>query len=173
MDRVLPLSETREIVASYPSRASFEGAVTALLAAGFDRTDLSVLGTHDSLAAAGRIAGYDPEPGARIEAGIAGEIGLLSSFTVAGVLLVMTGPVGIAAAALAGAAAGALAFRPFFDQLTESRHAASFADAVSAGRILLWVRTPDAGRAETAEKLLTETGGSMPVRLAKPAREAN
>ncbi len=144
MDSVLPFAETREIVAAYAGRQEFERAVAALLGAGFDRTDLSVLGTHDSLAAAGRIAGYDPDPNATVEAGFAGELGLLSSLTVAGILLAISGPVGIAAATLAGAAAGTLALRPFLDQLTESRHAADFVDAVEAGSILLWVR--DQGR---------------------------
>ncbi|MGH7062269.1 MAG: hypothetical protein ACREFH_17900, partial [Stellaceae bacterium] len=47
----------REAVASFPDRAHFRAAVSALLAAGFATSDLSVLATHDSLAAAGEAAG--------------------------------------------------------------------------------------------------------------------
>ena len=44
---------TREAVASFPDRQHFHRAVADLLAAGFETADLSVLASHDSLAAAG------------------------------------------------------------------------------------------------------------------------
>ena len=43
----------REAVASFPDREHFHRAVANLLAAGFDTADMSVLASHDSLAAAG------------------------------------------------------------------------------------------------------------------------
>ena len=43
----------REAVASFPDREHFRRAVSDLLAAGFDTADLSVLASHDPLAAAG------------------------------------------------------------------------------------------------------------------------
>jgi hypothetical protein len=42
----------REAVASFPDREHFRAAVSQLLAAGFERSDLSVLASHDSLEAA-------------------------------------------------------------------------------------------------------------------------
>jgi hypothetical protein len=79
--------------------------------------------------------------------------------------------VGAAIAAVAGAAAGVWALRPVFDQLTESAHAQGFAQAIAEGRILLWVRTRDAGAVERAEKVLGETGGHAVTRFARPLRE--
>jgi hypothetical protein len=158
MDDTLPTELTSELVAQYPDRASFERAVTALIAAGFERTDLSVLATHDSLEVAGDIAGYKPDPEGSVVAGLAGEMGFLGSIGIAGALLLAAGPVGVAAAAVA--------LRPFFDELTESAHAAGFTQAIEKGRILLWVRTADAPAVERACALLKETGGANVIRLA-------
>jgi hypothetical protein len=166
MDDTLPTELTSELVAQYPDRASFERAVTALIAAGFERTDLSVLATHDSLEVAGDIAGYKPDPEGSVVAGLAGEMGFLGSIGIAGALLLAAGPVGVAAAAVVAAGAGALALRPFFDELTESAHAAGFTQAIEKGRILLWVRTADAPAVERACALLKETGGANVIRLA-------
>ena len=43
-----------EVVGLFRDRASFEAAVEALLGAGFERADLSVLASHESLDAAGK-----------------------------------------------------------------------------------------------------------------------
>ena len=43
----------REVVGLFADRDSFEAAVAGLTEAGFARTDLSVLGSHESLDAAG------------------------------------------------------------------------------------------------------------------------
>ena len=42
----------REAVASFPDRDPFHRAVSSLLGAGFETSDLSVLASHDSLATA-------------------------------------------------------------------------------------------------------------------------
>ena len=47
-----PFPVIREAVASFPDREHFRRAVSALLAAGFDQTDLSVLASHQPLAVA-------------------------------------------------------------------------------------------------------------------------
>jgi hypothetical protein len=171
MTTPLPPEHTRELVAPFADPAAFKQAVEALLAAGFDRTDLSMLGTHDSLEVAGDLAGYRREPAASIRAGLADEAGLVGSVALAGALLLVAGPVGVAGAALAAAAAGALALRPFFAQLTEAAHVEGFARAIEEGRILLWVRTADTASVARAESLLT--GFGVPItRLAAWAREA-
>ncbi len=45
------MQETREVVGRFADRESFTAAVEALRAAGFARSDLSVLDTHESLSA--------------------------------------------------------------------------------------------------------------------------
>ena len=49
----------REAVASFPDRGHFHRAVSGLLAAGFAASDLSVLASHDALAAAGEPGGAE------------------------------------------------------------------------------------------------------------------
>jgi hypothetical protein len=171
MTETLPAEATRELVAQFKDATGFEQAVTALLAAGFDRTDLSMLGTHDSLEVAGNLAGYRRDPAGSIKAGLADEAGLVGSIALVGVLLLAAGPVGIAGAAVAAAAAGALALRPFFAQLAEAAHVEGFAQAIEQGRILLWVRTANAQDVERAGAVLSAAGGMDVTRLAKPARE--
>lgn len=172
MDETLPAEMTQELVAQFKDAESFAAAVETLLAAGFERTDLSMLGTHDSLEVAGELAGYQRDPAGSMRAGLAGQTSLLGSIALAGVLLLTAGPIGAAGAAIAAAAAGAIALRPFLGQLAESEHADGFAQAIEAGHILLWVRTQSAEAVARAETALTEAGGVELTRLAKPAREA-
>ena len=56
-----PFPVIREAVASFPDREHFHRAVGNLLAAGFGATDLSVLASHDSLAAAHEPGGREPK----------------------------------------------------------------------------------------------------------------
>ncbi len=168
---ILP-EDTRELVAHYATRPAFERAVADLLAAGFAPSDLSVLASHDSLEVAGDIAGYHRAPLAAIGAGLAGELPLLAPLALTGLMLAVSGPVGVAVAAVAAAAGGTLALRPVLDQITETAHATQFSDAVAKGHILLWVRTADAGRVGAAETLLRQAGGTDIVRLRTPVSEA-
>jgi len=172
MSETLPAGATREVVAQFKDADSFTRAVEALLAAGFERTDLSMLGTHDSLEVAGDLAGYRRDPAGSMRAGLAGESGLIGSIALAGVLLLAAGPIGAAGAAVAAAAAGALALRPFLGQLAESVHAEGFARAIESGHLLLWVRTRTAAELERAEAALLGAGGTNLTRLAKPGCEA-
>jgi|HubBroStandDraft_1064217.scaffolds.fasta_scaffold00015_30 hypothetical protein len=172
MTETIPADQTRELVAQFADAAGFEQAVAALLAAGFERTDLSVLATHDSLEVAGDLAGYRRDPAGSVEAGLAGEAPLIGSIALAGVLLLAAGPVGVAGAAVVATAAGVLALRPFFAELVEGKHAEGFARAIEAHRILLWVRTGTGAEVERAAALLEGAGGSGVTRLARPVREA-
>lgn len=171
MTQELPPDAVREVVAAYGDKPGFTAAVEALLAAGFDRTDLSVLASHDSLAVAAPIAGYESEPAREVEAGLAGEWGVLESISLLGALLLVGGPIAAATAAVVGTGAGVMALRPLFAELTQSAHAEGFAAAVEAGRILLWVRTADADAADRACAILAGTGGRDIARLARPGHE--
>jgi hypothetical protein len=168
---VLAADKTRELVAQYQSRATFESAVAALISDGFDRTDLSVLASHDSLEVAGDVAGYHREDGGELVAALGQQSSWLEPMAIAGALFAVAGPVGAAAAAIIAGTAGAVALRPLLDEITESAHAGDFAAAADAGHILLWVRAAGAERVARAEAVLSRTGGSGIVRLAVPGRE--
>jgi hypothetical protein len=146
----------REAVASFPDREHFHRGVSNLLAAGFAPSDLSVLASHASLAAAG-----EPDGGksAVLPAGLSDEIKYLAPLTVAGIVVLSGGPIAAAVAALVGAGLGGAALKELFDDYTAPRHSDDFHAALRAGAALLWVRCDDPDRELTATRILEEAGG--------------
>ena len=162
------LPRVREAVASFPDRTHFHRAVSGLLAAGFSASDLSVLASHDSLAAAGEPDGAEPR---LLPAGLADEIKYIGPLTVAGIVLLSGGPIAATVAALVGAGLGGAALKELFDDYTAPRHAQDFRAALHAGAALLWVRCEDAARETAATRILEEAGGRH-VHLHERARRA-
>jgi hypothetical protein len=146
----------REAVASFPDRDHFHRAVSNLLAAGFATADLSVLASHDSLAAAGEPPAREPK---LLPAGLADEIKYIAPLTVAGIILLSGGPIAATVAALVGAGLGGAALKELFDDYTAPRHSEDFRAALEAGAALLWVRCEDPDRELTATRILEEAGG--------------
>jgi hypothetical protein len=146
----------REAVASLPDRDHFHRAVSILLAAGFEASDLSVLASHDSLASAGEPGGT---AGKILPAGLSNEIKYIAPLTVAGIILLSGGPIAATVAALVGAGLGGAALKELFDDYTAARHSDDFAAALHAGAALLWVRCEDSERELTATRILEEAGG--------------
>src|SRR3974377_413999 len=143
----------REALASFPDREHFRNAVSALLAAGFAGSDLSVLASHDSLAVADEAAGPPEEV---LRAGLSDEIKYIAPLTVAGIILLSGGPIAVALAALVGAGLGGAALKDLFDDYTASRHGEDFAAALKAGAALLWVRCSDPDSELAATRILAE-----------------
>jgi hypothetical protein len=146
----------REAVASFPDPAHFRRAVSELLAAGFERNDLSVLASHDSLAVAE--AGTEGGTG-MLSAGLSAEIKYVAPLTVAGIIVLSGGPIAIALAALVGAGLGGAALKELFDNYTAARHSEDFAAALKVGAALLWVRCRDPDSELAATRILEEAGG--------------
>jgi len=146
----------REAVASLPDRDHFHRAVSSLLAAGFAPSDLSVLASHDSLAAAGEPGGAE---GSIVPAGLSDEIKYIAPLTIAGIVLLSGGPIAAVVAALVGAGLGGAALKELFDDYTAPRHSEDFRAALSAGAALLWVRCGDPDRELSATRILEEAGG--------------
>jgi hypothetical protein len=105
----------REAVASFPDRDHFHHAVSSLLAAGFESSDLSVLASHDSLAAAGEPGEAAPK---LVPAGVSDEIKYIAPLTVAGIILLSGGPIAATVAALVAAGLGGAALKELFDDYT-------------------------------------------------------
>jgi hypothetical protein len=143
----------REAVASFPDREHFRNAVSALLAAGFDRTDMSVLASHEPLAAA------EDEPAGLVAAGLSDEVKYIAPLTVAGIVLISGGPIAAAIAALVGAGLGGAALKELFDDYTAAPHREQFGAALQAGAALLWVRCADPELELRALRILEEAGG--------------
>ncbi|HEV8680540.1 MAG TPA: hypothetical protein VGQ90_14285 [Stellaceae bacterium] len=143
----------REAVASFPDRAHFRNAVSALLAAGFAPSDLSVLASHEPLAAS------DETPGELLAAGLTDEIKYIAPLTIAGIVLISGGPIAATIAALVGAGLGGAALKELFDDYAAAPHREAFAVAIAAGTALLWVRCADPELELRALRLLEEAGG--------------
>jgi hypothetical protein len=151
-----PFPIIREAVASFPDRDHFHRAASGLLAAGFDTSDLSVLASHVSLAAAGEPGGGGQSA---VPAGLGDEIKYIAPLTVAGIILLSGGPIAATVAALVGAGLGGAALKELFDDYTAPRHSDDFAAALHAGAVLLWARCEDPERELTATRILEEAGG--------------
>ncbi len=156
----------REAVASFPDREHFRSAVAALLAAGFEPSDLSVLASHEPLSAA------DEKPGELIAAGLTDEIKYIAPMTVAGIVLVSGGPIAATVAALVGAGLGGAALKELFDDYAAAPHRTEFAAALKAGAALLWVRCADPELELRALRVLEEAGGQRVHIHGHPAGEA-
>jgi hypothetical protein len=143
----------REAVASFPDREHFRRAVSALLAAGFEPSELSVLASHQPLAAA------EERPDELIAASLSDELKYIAPLTVAGIVLISGGPIAATVAALVGAGLGGAALKELFDDYTAAPHRDEFAAALEAGAALLWVRCADAEIELRALRILEEAGG--------------
>jgi hypothetical protein len=146
----------REAVGSFPDREHFRNAVSALLAAGFERSDLSVLASHDSLAVAEDDAGTSK---GILAAGLTDEIKYVAPLTVAGIIVLSGGPIALAVAAVVGAGLGGAALKELFDDYAAAHHSEDFAAALKSGAALLWVRCGDPDRELAATRILEEAGG--------------
>jgi hypothetical protein len=148
-----PPAMIREAVASFPDREHFRNAVAALLGAGFDQTDLSVLASHQPLTAA------DENPGELVAAGLSEEVKYIAPLTIAGIILISGGPIAATIAALVGAGLGGAALKEILDDYTAAPHREEFAAALAAGAVLLWVRCGDPQVELRALRILEEAGG--------------
>src|SRR5439155_22997150 len=125
----------------------------SLLAAGFRHEDVSVLASHQPLAAA------EGEPGEFVAAGLSDELKYIAPLTVAGIVLVSGGPIAVTVAALVGAGLGGAALKELFDDYTAAPHREEFAAALTEGAALLWVRCADPEIELRALRILEESGG--------------
>ncbi len=149
-----PQTPTTEVVGILNNRVSFEQTVEALLKAGFSRTDLSVLSSHESIEAAGKPA----KPLKDVLTALVGEIRFEGPMVASGAVFLAGGPVGELIGAVVGAAVGGVALKEVLDEVTATPHTRDFARAVDAGSIILWVRTNGEDTETKARDILANNG---------------
>lgn len=149
-------SPVTEVVGRFSGREPFRAAVNDLRGAGFERSDLSVLDSHDSLSAA------DTADSAWKEtlAGLAGEVKYLGPLTAAGIILLSAGPIGAVIAGALTAGLGGLALSELLDEIMAKPHAREFARALEGGAVLLWVRADTPQRQQAARDILARCGAA-------------
>lgn len=166
MGERLERGATGEVVGVFADRPSFEGAVAALLAAGFGRADLSVLSTHESLDAASPVERSWRD---RLVA-LVGELRYEGPLVASGAIVLAGGGIASWLAGLIGAAVGGLALKELLAEATVTPHTADFARSLAAGSVILWVRVETGAEAGRAESILTAHGGGNVHRV--PAQAA-
>ena len=146
----------REVVALFSDRAGFERAVALLLGGGFERADLSVLSSHQSLDVAGG-AGRTWDD---VVTGLVGEIKYEGPLVTAGLIAIAAGPVGAVIAGIIAAGVGGAAVKELLDEVTARPHSEEFARALEAGSVILWVACGNEAGEAKARSLLAEAGGA-------------
>lgn len=147
---------TTEAIGVFADRTSFETAISDLTAAGFTRTDLSVLASHESIDAAGK-------PGTtwrELLIALVGEARYEGPLVASGAVFLAGGPIAAAIAAIIGAAVGGVAVKELLEEVTAKPHTEDFARSLAAGSVILWVRVGTQEQQQTAIRILTDAGGS-------------
>jgi hypothetical protein len=144
----------REVVGVLTTRIAFETAVAKLAEAGFDASDLSVLSSHESLAA----AGTEARSWRDALVALVGDIKYEGPLVASGLVVLAGGPTAAAIAAIVGTAVGGIALKELFEEVTAKPHTEDFARAVEAGSIILWVRAADAAAETLAGDILIAVG---------------
>jgi len=146
----------REVVGLFSDRESFEAAVKALTEAGFGHADLSVLGSHESIDA----AGGPGKPWRDVLTAMVGEIKYEAPLVASGAIFLAGGPVAATIAGVIGAAVGGVAVKEMLEEVTAKPHTEDFARSLAAGSVILWVRASDASRERQANAILKQHRGA-------------
>ncbi len=147
---------TREVVGTFADRDRFQAAVDALAKAGFSRSELSVLSSHDSIDAIGR----DGKSWRDVLVALVGDLKYEGPLVAAGLIALAAGPVGAAIAGLVAAGVGGVAAKEVLDEVSAIPDSADFARALAAGSVILWVATADGQREERAAAVLEANGAA-------------
>jgi len=145
---------TIEVVGWFTDRATFKAAVKDLLAQGFERADLSVLDTHESLSA----AESPREVFQEAMSGLVREVHYIGPIAAAGFVAVATGPVGSLLSGALGAGLTGYAIADVLREIRATPRTEEFARAAENGAILLWVRAEDPATQEKAVDILQRHG---------------
>lgn len=143
----------REVVGTFSDRAHFQAAVDRLINYGFDRADLSVLSSHESLDIA---RGGDGKNWKDVLIAMVGELKYEGPLVAAGLIALAAGPVGATIAALVAAGVGGVAAKELFDEVAALPDSEEFARALAAGSVILWVEAATPQQEERARRILTE-----------------
>lgn len=145
----------QEVVGVFSDREPFEAAVQALLEAGFERGDLSVLASHESIDAAGKPG----KPWKDAITALIGEMKFEVPLVASGAIFLAGGTVAATIAGLIGATVGGFAIKEILDEVTAAPHTDDFARSLEAGSAILWVQISHREKGEHATAILQQCGG--------------
>jgi hypothetical protein len=146
----------REVVGLFADRESFETAVGELTAVGFERADLSVLASHESI----DVAGKPGKPWQDVLTAMVGEIKYEGPLVASGAILLAGGSMAATIAGIIGAAVSGVAIKEILEEVTAKPHREDFARSLEAGGVILWVRPSGDDREQHALDILRKHGGT-------------
>ncbi len=163
----------RSVVCVFHQVAGFERALDGLLQAGFDPSEISILGSHDEIVEHfGRVPRPDemtdspdtPRDTLETEAALhkaidylSDGLALISEVAAAAAAYAVGGPVGVAVGA---AAKTDSTVENVLSGFVDDNYRDRFEENISDGGIICWVQVADNGAAVKAAKVLAEAGGS-------------
>lgn len=142
---------TREVVGTFADREHFQAAIDALLTAGFARTDLSVLSSHESIDTATASGGKSWKDAL---IALVGELKYEGPLVAAGLIALAAGPVGAVIAGLVAAGVGGAAAKELLDEVAALPDSEEFTKALAAGGVILWVSVADPAAEAKAKTIL-------------------
>lgn len=148
------VAPTREVVGTFADREHFQAAIDALFKAGFVRTDLSVLSSHDSIDAATAREGRSWKDAL---VALVGELKYEGPLVAAGLIALAAGPVGAVIAGLVAAGVGGVAAKELLDEVAALPDSEEFTKALAAGSVILWVSVADGAAEAKAKAILHDT----------------
>ncbi len=151
-------SASREVVGTFSDRDRFQAAVDALTQAGFNRGDISVLSSHQSLDVAN--APGDGKGWRERLIALVGELKYEGPLVAAGLIALAAGPVGAAIAGLIAAGVGGVAAKELLDEVSALPDSEGFTRALAAGSVILWVAVRDEHEEAKAMATLLAVGAA-------------
>lgn len=116
-------SSIHEVVGLFANSEIFQATIDALFAAGFERTDSSVLSSHESIDAAGKPS----RPWKDVLTALIGELKYEGPLVASGAILLVGGPTAAAIAATIGTAVTGIAAKELLDEVSATPHTEDFA----------------------------------------------
>ena len=145
----------KEAVGTLAGRSQVQAAVAALQEAGFEPSDLSLLSSHESIAAADTHKNHMGE----IMDAMGGDLKYLGPLAAAGFIMLASGPLAAVLAGIIAAGVGGLAIKELLEESVATSHSDDFARALEAGSVILWVRVETEEQEKTALAIFKENGG--------------
>ncbi len=145
-----------EVVGLFSGRDDFEAAVSELKDAGFERADLSVLSSHESIDA----AAAPGTPWKDALTALVGELKYEGPMVASGAIYLAGGTIAAVAAGIIGAAVGGVAVKEILDEVTSAPNTEDFARSLDAGSVILWVRATDKDQQDKAMEILEKNGAT-------------
>jgi len=148
------LQTPHEVVGLFADEKSLLHAIRTLRENGFDRADLSVLGSHQSL----EVTKDETPPWRDVFTTLASDAKFEVPLVASGAVMLAGGPMVATIAALVGAAVSGVAAKEVIDGLFSQPHREEYTRSVEAGSIILWVRVDHPDQSEKAMDLLRKLG---------------